>query len=119
MVNISWQLEFYEDKRGISDVADFIAGKEKRIDKKHVKKARRDIMLLAENGLETDGIEIKELKKQDKLYELISNDYRILFFVFDRKIIVLLSYFMKKSNETPPFEIERAKNRRDDYLKRR
>ena len=100
-------------------MADFIGGKEKRIDRKHVKKARRDISILEEDGLSATGIEIKELKKQDKLYELISNDYRILFCVIDRKIIVLLSYFMKKSNQTPQLEIDKAKNRRDDYLKRR
>ncbi len=118
MVNIKWQLEFYEDKRGNSDIVDFLEGKVKGIAIKHIKKVRRDISLLEEGGLSAIGIEIKELKKQDKIYELISNDYRILFFV-DGKSIVLLSYFMKKSQVTPTMEITKAKNRRDDYLKRR
>ena len=74
MENTKWQLEFYEDKRGHSDVADFIGGNEKRIDRKHVKKARRDISILEEDGLSATGIEIKELKNKINcmsLYQMI------------------------------------------------
>ncbi len=70
-----------------------------------------------------DRLPVKFIKLiRENVYELRiennSNIYRI-FFVFDEdKIVVLFNGFQKKSQKTPPSEIEKAikiKNEIDDY----
>jgi phage-related protein len=48
-----------------------------------------------------------------------SNTYRILCFFSDDSVIVLTHGFVKKSQKTPAYEIERAEAYRRDFLKRR
>ncbi|MDO5564964.1 MAG: type II toxin-antitoxin system RelE/ParE family toxin [Eubacteriales bacterium] len=50
------------------------------------------------------------------IWELIPGKNRIFYFK-DNKF-VLLHQFVKKTNKTPTREIEKAKNERDDYIKR-
>ena len=56
-----------------------------------------------------------ELRIRDR-----SNAYRMIYF-YDKdedKLIIVTSGFVKKTQKTPPEEIERAKSYRDDYRSR-
>ena len=71
--------------------------------------------------LETqDRLPVKFIKfLRDELYELRmeydSNIYRV-FFIFDEdKIVVLFNGFQKKTQKTPPSEIEKALKIKEDY----
>ena len=56
------------------------------------------------------------------IYELraqfASNITRVLYFFIDGDTAVLTHGFVKKTQKTPPSEIKRAKNYREDYLSR-
>jgi len=57
---------------------------------------------------------------KDKIWELridfAKNCYRIFYFVFINKRIVLLHAFLKKTNKTPQQEIQKAINNYDDFI---
>ena len=59
----------------------------------------------------------------DGLFELRINkrEYciRILYFFCEGKVVVLTNGFVKKRKKTPPQEIQLAKDRRKDYLRRK
>lgn len=59
---------------------------------------------------------------RDGIFELRAqsdgNVSRVLYFFYVEKTIVLTHGFVKKTNQTPSEEIERAKKYRDDYLGR-
>lgn len=56
---------------------------------------------------------------EDGIYEIRievgSNIYRIFAFFDDKKLVILLHGFQKKTQKTPRKEIERAKKLRKDY----
>lgn len=47
-----------------------------------------------------------------------SNSYRILCFYDNENVVILTHGFMKKTQKTPPAEIERAVQYMNDYLQR-
>ncbi len=72
----------------------------------------RDIPIVPEKYL-------KHLTGTDALYEMritSGNDaFRIFCFFDEGQLIILLNGFQKKSQKTPPKEIERAKNLKTQY----
>ena len=117
---MSWDIELYERENGEQPVAEFIKG----LPKKHQAKAIRSIELLAEFGpaLMLPHARAIHGKEYQGLWELrvqFANDIsRIFYFAPIGKTFVLLYGFIKKTNETPISELERAKRYRDDYLRR-
>lgn len=74
------------------------------------------INLLKDYGYELPKISTNHAKHiEGKLYELRPGDNRILYFYYDQGTYVLLHAFMKKTNKTPPQEIEKAKNEIKEY----
>ncbi|MHB1664463.1 MAG: type II toxin-antitoxin system RelE/ParE family toxin [bacterium] len=47
-----------------------------------------------------------------------SNIYRIFCFMLDNSSVVLTHGFIKKTQKTPPSEIERAEKYKSDFIKR-
>lgn len=111
------QIDFYRDSRGRSEVEDWL--KSGTLSETDILRINRHLHMLETNGLELSKKMMKKLQGYKNLYELRPGNYRIMFCVTKNKVVILLSYFKKKSDETPPLEIEKAINRRDDYLKRR
>ena len=114
---MQWIVDFYCDERGASNVKDFL---DNINDKKLKAKIFRDIALL-----QTYGIELKKPYTSyigDGIWELrtkqSSNISRILYFTFTQNKIILLNGFIKKTQKTPPEEIDRAKKYRDDHKRR-
>ena len=82
------------------------------------KKINDYIQLLKEHGLTLKDPYIKKL--DDDIWELRPLRYRILFTIIGERVI-LLHYFVKKTQKTPGNEIEKAKReieafkKEDDY----
>lgn len=115
-----YNIEFYEDKRGISEIINYLKelryknNKDSRI---KLIKITSYINQLSEMGLNLGQPYIKHI--QDDIWELRPLRDRILFANFCNNNIILLSIFVKKTDKTPKKEIEKAKRLLIDYLKRR
>ena len=115
-----YNIEFYEDKRGNSEIIKYL----KELRYKNNKDARIKLIKitsyinqLSEKGLNLGQPYIKHI--QDDIWELRPLRDRILFANFYNNNIILLSIFVKKTDKTPKKEIEKAKRLLIDYLKRR
>lgn len=114
---MQWIVDFYHDERGSSNVEEFL---DSINDKKLKAKIFRDIGLL-----QTYGTGLKKpyaSHVEDGIWELrtkqSTNISRILYFTFTKNKIILLNGFIKKTQKTPPEEIDRAKKYRDDHKRR-
>ena len=117
-----YEIDFYEDNRGNSDVADFI--KELREKSRTSKEARINFNKVVAyiDILEEMGTWIGEpfAKYLDgEIWELRPLNNRILFAGYKNNTYVLLHHFLKKTNKTPQREIDRAKRELDDYRRRK
>lgn len=111
---VEYTASFFEEDDGESPVEEFL---NKEIPRKSKEKIIKFIGVLEEKGT---TMPIKWCKKltHSKLWELIvdlgTNGYRI-FFVYDdkhgEKNIILLHGIVKKTDETPPEDIEMAEKR--------
>ncbi len=112
----TYQVIFYTDSNGASPVEEFLKQQSKKV---RSKRLDPKIVLLEENDPhELPGNFYKNLKGVKDLWEIrdrYQNEfYRILFFYSEKKI-VLVHAFKKKTDETPPAEIERAQRAMEDW----
>lgn len=114
-----YEIIFYEDANGNNPVLEYLKslaksnGKDSRI---RLKKAQDYI-----NALKTYGATLGEpyMKHLDgEIWELRPVGDRILFAAFVNNKYVLLHQFQKKTQKTPPREIERAKKELADFKER-
>ena len=113
----SFEVVFYDKPEGGSMPAlEFLDS----LDLKMRAKMLRTIQLLADNG--TDLREPYSKPLGDGIFELrakVGSDItRVLYFFFVGRRIVLTNGFIKKTEKTPPQEIERAKHYRAEYNSR-
>jgi len=110
---------FYKDKNGKEPVLEYIQELNGRTDKDSRIKANKIydyIDYLQEAGPQAREPYAKHL--DGDIWELRPIRDRILYAAWDGKSFILLHHFMKKSQKTPPREIERAKRNLADYRKR-
>lgn len=119
---MKYNIEFYEDKTGKSDIWDFLENL--RIRSTHNKDARiqyRQLMLyiqlLQDNGTLLPENITKHIT--ENIWELRPGNNRVFYFSYTENTFVLLHYFRKKSQKTPTREIKKAISRRNDYLSRK
>jgi phage-related protein len=116
-----FDIEFYKDKNQVSDVLELIYELHKQAETSKNARINFEKIMSYINFLATDGVSIGEpivKHLNDGIYELRPLSNRILFFHFENNKYVILSHFIKKSNKTPPREIEKAKRRREEYRER-
>ena len=108
-----FKLEFYETEDGKHPVEEFLDSLDTKMNAKMV-----GLMEL----LEEKGTELRMSYSQhleDGIFELRckqgSNITRALYFFYIGKRIVVTSGFVKKTQKTPPGEIQLAKDRREDW----
>ena len=111
-----WDIELFATASGEEVVADFLDS----LPRKHKAKAFWEIELLATHGT---GLTLPYVKHIDgELWELRvkfgSDISRIFYFIPIKNKIVLLHGFVKKTDKTPPGEVEIAKKRILDYKER-
>lgn len=106
--------EFYTKENGEKPARDFIESFGEKVHAKFL----RSIDLLETNGTFLRLPHSAEL--QGGIFELrvqeTGNIYRVLYFFYIGKRIVLTHGFVKKTQKTPPNEIKRAKQYRENFL---
>ena len=116
-----YNIEFYEDERGESDVKNYI--RELRNKAENNKDARINLNKIVAyiDALEEFGTRVGEpvTKHLDgDIWELRPLSNRILYAFYKDNTFILLHHFMKKSRKTPHGEIEKAKTEIADYRRR-
>lgn len=114
---MKWTVEYYKDEAGRCHVLEFL---------RDIKDIKLRAKILSDiDKLEAKGTELKEPCVKhigSGIWELrskqSSNIARVLYFTFTGGKFVLLHGFIKKTMKTPPAEIEKARTRRDDYIRR-
>jgi phage-related protein len=116
-----FEVEFYEDKRGIQPVRDvLIELRNKAVTSKDARIQYQKILTHI-RALESYGTRIGEpqVKHIDgSLWELRPLSHRIFFFYWRDNKYILLHHFIKKTQKTPQQEIEQATKNMKDYLER-
>ena len=111
-----FEVIFYDKTDGTEPAKDFLNS----LDIKMMVKMTRVIAILQINGPALREPYSKPLG--DGMFELraqVASDIsRVLYFFLAGRRIVLTHGFIKKTDKTPPNEIERAKNYRGEYLSR-
>ena len=118
---IEYEIEFYEDSDGHSDIEDFLnvlatkatKSKNARIQFRQISLY---IELLAKNGSTLSEDIMKHL--EEEIWELRPGKNRVLYFFYRNNKYVLLHHFVKKTQKTPKREIKKAKKEMKDYIER-
>jgi len=112
---------FYSNDKGKAPIADYI--NELRTKSLTDKNARVNftkiiayINLLCKEGTRIGEPVTKHL--DGDIWELRPLNNRILFAYYKENLFILLHHFMKKTDKTPPREIEQAKRNLADYIER-
>jgi phage-related protein len=112
-----WITEFYSRADGTSPVREFLEG----LDEKTQARFIWSIEQLRQLNVRAREPLVKPL--EGKLWELRrasqGNIYRLLYFFFSGRRIVFVHGFQKKTQKTPRKEIEVARTRMEDYVKRK
>lgn len=118
-----YQIDFYEDKNGISDVTEFIEYLDQSTQKQDhqiLTKLTYQLELLSQLGNMMHEPQAKFLKGyRHPLMELRPMPERFFYASWDRNRFVILSHYKKKQNKTDPREVEKALDRLDDWLERK
>lgn len=105
---------FYKNEKGEEPAKEFLDS----LDTKMKAKMMRTINLLQENGNKLREPYTKSLR--DGIFELRAKEgsdiTRVLYFYVVGDKAVLTHGFVKKTDKTPPSEIERAIKNRDNYM---
>ena len=114
-----YEVRFYQDKDGNEPLKNYLeklASKKDKDSRINLTKIRDYVKSLSVYGKALGEPYIKHL--DGEIWELRPLRNRILFFGFDGTKFVLLSHFIKKTQKTPPREIEKAKKLMRDYVER-
>ena len=113
----NFEVNFFRKEDGSCPVQDFL-------DSLDIKMRAKLLMGVA--LLETNGSQLREPYSKalgDGIFEVRAqqgnNISRVLYFFFVGKQIILTNGFIKKTQKTPPGEIETAKKYRAEYLSRK
>ena len=111
-----YNVEFFENDSGQYPAEAYINS----LDAKLSAKVYRTLVMLEDNGSELREPYSKHL--DDGIFEVrvrvATNSARVLYFFHIGKRVILTHGFTKKTQKTPPSEIERAKKYRRDFLER-
>ena len=113
-----YEILFYRDKKGKEPVYEYIRSLSEKNDKdSRIKlgKIRDYIKILSLHGLNAGVPYVKHLNGD--IWELRPLRDRILFAAWTGNSLVLLHSFMKKTQKTPPQEIEKAKREFAEVVK--
>jgi len=111
-----YEIRMYRKGRGDTPVQDFL----NELDEKAQAKVLKVLELLAEQGpnLPRPYADVVRGKIRELRIKLSSNQYRILYFFFINKEIILLHGFRKKSQQIDDREIIIAELRMNDWIQR-
>lgn len=113
---MSWEIEYYLDKRGKNTVEEVLKSLQPK------GKATAKIQHIINTSIKGATF-FKErgnaFKKVGDFWQIRGSDCRVLGrYENGKRVFVLLHAFIKKCNDTPPEEIEKAETKWNDYLSR-
>ena len=116
-----YEIEFYEDSEGYSEIAEYITelrrksvgSKESRI---NFNKIVAYLDILSEMGTKVGQPVTKHL--EGEIWELRPLRHRFLYAYFYNKKFIILHHFIKNTRKTPRKEIEQAKKKLQTYKER-
>lgn len=114
-----YSIKFYKDKNGKEPLKEYLQELGKRTDKNsrvNFNKIRDYVLILSKYWTRAGEPFVKHVSNE--IWELRPLKNRILFFSYDGEQIILLSHFVKKTNKTPPREINKAKSLMKEYKER-
>ena len=112
-----YKVRFYRKKDGESPVEEYIKklaaqkGKDARI---NLGKIRDYIKILEEHGTRAGEPFVKKVDDKDDIWELRPLGNRIFFVAWVENTFVLLHAFQKKTQKTPPRQIDQARRELKD-----
>jgi phage-related protein len=113
---MNWTIEYYRDSKGKEPVKQFIDALPGKAQAQVIGK----IELLAKYGVLLKEPYTRHIK--GKIWELrtiVTKGYsRIFYFSYTGRRFVLLHAFLKKTDKTPPAEIDIAEKRMQDFINR-
>ena len=112
----------YKDRNGKDEIAEYINELNEKIEKNkeariRYKKIMEYIDQLQKYGVAVGKPAIEHIVGTD-LWELRPASVRIFFAYWKNNVFILLHYFIKKSQKSPPREIERAQRKLKDFIER-
>ena len=116
-----YEIIFYEDRDGKSEVADYIRDLRMKAEKNKHSRINFEKIVAYFDLLEEMGTRIGEpvTKHLDgEIWELRPLRNRILYAYYKDNKFVILHHFIKKTQKTPSREIQKAKNNLRDFLER-
>lgn len=114
-----YDVELYQTVNGNVPLRKYFDGVAKKYGVTELSKIKVFIDLLSAHGMAINNYRAHAIRQIDgSLYELRPGDNRIFFFYFQDSTFVLLHGFRKKQQQTPQHEIETARNRMEDYIRR-
>jgi phage-related protein len=116
-----YEIIFYKDKHGNEPIKEYIyklaqKGQTNKNDRIQAEKILAYIKALAEYGTRIGEPIVKHL--EGSLWELRPLENRIFFFYWQDNTFVLLHHFIKKTQKTPPRELEQARRNLTEFLER-
>ena len=112
-----FEIEFYEDNNGFSDVAEYIKKlslKKDKDSKINFTKIVAYLDVLAKNGNSICYPFVRHI--ENDIWELRPLDNRFMYAYVKNHKIIILSHFIKKTKKTPKLELKKAQTRLIDYL---
>ncbi|MDR2109230.1 MAG: type II toxin-antitoxin system RelE/ParE family toxin [Coriobacteriales bacterium] len=116
-----YEVIFYHDKKGKSDIVEYLDELMRRGETSKSERINRDKILAYIGALERFGTRVGQpiIKHIDgSMWELRPLANRIFFFYWKDNKFVLLHHYIKKARKTPPHEIERARTKMKDFIER-
>ena len=114
-----YEIIFYKDRRGKEPALDYINWLARRTDKDSrikLHKIQEYINVLRAYGTQAGEPYLKHL--DGDIWELRPIRGRVLFAAWTDDGFILLHHFVKKTQKTPPQEIEQAKRELEDFKER-
>ena len=114
-----FNIKLYKDAKGNQPIKDYLTKLASKTDKdSRIKLGKIDyyFQVLREYGTRSGEPFVKHII--DDIWELRPLSDRIFFFYWQGNTIIMLHHFIKKTNKTPPQEIEQAKRNRRDFIER-
>jgi len=116
-----FNIEFYKDKNGKEPIKEYIEKLREKAETSKDSRINFQKITAHLDALEKYGTRIGEpvTKHLDSdIWELRPLDNRILYAYWKDNKFVLLHHFIKKTNKTPPRELEQAKRNLKNHLER-
>lgn len=117
-----YEIEFYEDKNGKSEIADYIRELNRKASSNKESRVNFHKIVAYFDLLEEFGTRIGEPVTKHlggDIWELRPLRNRFLYAYYKDNKFIILHHFVKKTQKTPKREIEQAKRKLQDYLERK